>query len=182
MTLFVVTGMSGCGKTSTMRSISQAEVVSHTTRGKRKGERDMLDYHFIDEEKFADMLMNNEFIEHISYDYYNYGISKAEVDFIMKEHGYGYIIATQEGFEQIKESYPDVVGIFIYASKDDCAYNMMKRGDALEDVVRRAEMYEDALEDRHDYDYVLKNVRNKQGELEQIIRNIIMMHADVELD
>ncbi len=53
MILFVVTGMSGCGKTSTMRSISQAEVVSHTTRGKRKGERDMLDYHFIDDEKIC---------------------------------------------------------------------------------------------------------------------------------
>ncbi len=32
----------------------------------------------------------------------------------------------------------------------------MKRGDALEDVVRRTEMYEDALEDRHNYDYVFK--------------------------
>lgn len=58
--LLVVSAPSGCGKTTilnrVMRSLPGLEFsVSHTTRGPRPGERDGVDYHFVDEATFITM-------------------------------------------------------------------------------------------------------------------------------
>ncbi|AZU98873.1 putative guanylate kinase [Bacillus phage pW2] len=182
MALFLITGMSGAGKTSVMDGVRNgmrhklSECVSHTTRPKRDGEEDGKAYYFIDETTFQRGLDGGEFAETVIYDGYGYGIAKDEIKHRQAETTHAYIIVNYEGYKQVKEVFPDAIGIFLYTSKEDCMINMLSRGDNLDKANKRIELYDDELKNRNDYDYVIKNVRNKITGTMSIIENIIWQY------
>jgi len=183
MTLFLITGMSGAGKTSVMEQVRKnnahrlSECVSHTTRPKREGEKDGKAYYFIDEETFKRGLDGNEFAETVIYDGYGYGIAKDEIKHRQAQTNHAYIIVNYEGYKQVKEVFPDAVGIFLYTSKEDCMINMLSRGDSIKKANKRIELYDKEIKNRSDYDYVVKNVRNKMTGTVGIIENIIWQYS-----
>jgi guanylate kinase len=66
--IFVISAPSGCGKTSLMKALLKEDKIlahpaSFTTRPKRTGERDGVDYHFISEDKFKLRLKEKDFLE-----------------------------------------------------------------------------------------------------------------------
>ena len=68
-TLFIISAPSGAGKTSLVAEILKLvgnikASVSHTTRACRPGEQDGVNYHFIDQPLFKNMVENNAFLEH----------------------------------------------------------------------------------------------------------------------
>ena len=68
-TLFTVSAPSGAGKTSLVTALAAScdalqVSVSHTTRPQRPGEIDGINYHFISESAFLEMLHRTEFLEH----------------------------------------------------------------------------------------------------------------------
>ena len=81
-TLFVISAPSGTGK-STVTNALLARVeglefsVSYTTRPRREGERDGVDYHFVDEERFQAMADRGEFLEWASVFGRSYGTGAA---------------------------------------------------------------------------------------------------------
>src|SRR3970040_2052772 len=79
--IFVISAPSGSGKTTICRALlSRVEglslSVSCTTRERKPGERDGVDYYFVDEEKFGNMLNSNEFLETASVFGRRYGTSR----------------------------------------------------------------------------------------------------------
>lgn len=182
MSLFLITGASGTGKTTLAQSIEKhgnwQEAVSHTTRPMRDGEVDGKTYYFITEEEFSKMLKNGEFAEHVTYNGNHYALSKIEIDTVMKSGNHVFAIVEYYGYLQVKEQYPDAVGIFIHMSKEDCLVNMLLRGDSLENAIERIELYEEEMKHRTEYDYVIKNVRGKKYETEVIIKAIIKQHSE----
>jgi guanylate kinase len=81
---FVVSGPSGAGKNTAIdRLLAEAPSlvysVSHTTRAPRPGERDGVEYHFVDSAAFDGMVAAGEFIEHVVYLGDQYGTSKREM-------------------------------------------------------------------------------------------------------
>lgn len=52
--------------------------VSYTTRPQREGEVDGKDYHFINEEEFAELSQNNFFHEIVEFNRWNYGTSQQQ--------------------------------------------------------------------------------------------------------
>ena len=83
--LFVVSGPSGVGKTSMIKSIiSEMEdavfSVSCTTRPKRPGEVDGEDYFFVSEEEFKKMIEEDAFLEWARVHGYLYGTPKKFVE------------------------------------------------------------------------------------------------------
>ncbi len=83
--LFVVSGPSGAGK-STVLSRVLAEVdrlrfsISHTTRGPRSGEKDGVQYHFVERDAFLAMKARGEFLEWAEVHAQLYGTARAEYD------------------------------------------------------------------------------------------------------
>lgn len=66
--LFVISAPSGAGKTSICREILRIfpelrQSISYTTRAMRPGERDGVDYHFVDRETFDRMIADGAFVE-----------------------------------------------------------------------------------------------------------------------
>ena len=88
--MIVLSSPSGAGKTTLSKKIQQSDntfkiSVSHTTRKARPNEVDGVDYHFINEEKFKNLLSKNAFYEHSVIFGNYYGTSKSAVDEIVKK-------------------------------------------------------------------------------------------------
>jgi guanylate kinase len=171
--LFLVSGHSGGGKTTIMRSLMNNEIISFTTRPKRPHEVDGKDYIFITKEQYHDMFNKGELAEWTEYGGNYYGLTKQEIDSkLQKDHAY--CIVDAHGMQQLKKLYPNTVTIFIYTSKEDAEKQMRQRGESESTIQLRLSTYEKEMLNRHLYDYV---VRNNHGRLEdtiEIVRNIIL--------
>ncbi|MDM8566221.1 guanylate kinase [Candidatus Halobeggiatoa sp. HSG11] len=117
-TLFTISAPSGAGKTSLVKKLLECTnnikvSVSHTTRKPRPGEIDGVNYNFVTEEKFVQMLKNNVFLEHAQvFDNY-YGTSQEWLTEQL-ENGIDIILEIDwQGAKQVKHLNPATVGIFI---------------------------------------------------------------------
>lgn len=180
MTIYLVTAPSGCGKTTLVHLLARQgfwnECISHTTRKPREGEIKDKTYYFTDNKTFLESLGAGWFVEHVTYDGCHYGISEAE---ILRVGNLGrdiVIIVENDGYKQIKDKYPDAVGIFLHMSKEDCMANMLLRGDSIDKAINRIKKYEDEMKNRNEYDYVIKNVRGKLDDTATILKYILKQH------
>ncbi|MFS1523653.1 guanylate kinase [Microbulbifer sp. 2304DJ12-6] len=118
-TLYTVSAPSGAGKTSLVKALvasdSQVTVsVSHTTRVKRSGEVQGIDYHFVEREGFLAMLEQNAFLEHAQvYGDNYYGTAKKEVEETLARGCDVILEIDWQGAAQVRRLHTDTVGIFI---------------------------------------------------------------------
>ncbi|MGD9660358.1 MAG: guanylate kinase [Porticoccaceae bacterium] len=142
-TLFTVSAPSGAGKTSLVKALvdsfdSIQVSVSHTTRPMRPGERDGVNYHFLEEATFLAMLENSEFLEHAQvFDNY-YGTSCAWVEDTLNK-GIDVILEIDwQGAAQVRHLMPETVGIFILPpSLETLHQRLNNRGQDEESVIAR---------------------------------------------
>ena len=117
-TLFIVTAPSGAGKTSLVKALIGREQklrvsVSHTTRAKRPGEEDGVNYHFVDEAAFMDMLRTGSFFESAQVYDNHYGTSQLWVNEQL-EAGLDVILEIDwQGAVQVRNLDPKACSIFI---------------------------------------------------------------------
>jgi len=117
--LFTISAPSGAGKTSLVKALlsrkqsSLAVSVSHSTREMRPGEVDGVDYHFVSEDKFEQMVADNQFLEHARvFDNY-YGTARASVEALL-DSGKNVILEIDwQGARQVREKMPETICIFI---------------------------------------------------------------------
>jgi guanylate kinase len=117
-TLYTVSAPSGAGKTSLVNALIERDQrlrvsVSHTTRPQRPGERDGVDYHFVNEADFTAMLAEAAFLEHARVFGNLYGTSQAWVE---EQLGQGTDVVLEidwQGAEQVKHQLPATRSIFI---------------------------------------------------------------------
>src|SRR5437588_12305725 len=118
--LFVITAPSGAGKTSLIEALMREDPslkfsVSYTTRAPRPGEKDGVDYHFIDDATFLAMRSRGEFLESAEVHGYRYGTSK-KVILDALERGENLILEIDwQAARSVRKLYPDIDGIFMLA-------------------------------------------------------------------
>jgi guanylate kinase len=119
--LIIVSGPSGCGKSTLIRRVLAASShplrlsVSATTRARRPGERDGVDYHFWTREHFLAELAAGAFLEHAEVHGNLYGTLRGEVD-DYRARGVGVILDVDvQGAAQVRPRYPEGVSIFVQA-------------------------------------------------------------------
>ncbi|MCL1879254.1 MAG: guanylate kinase [Actinomycetia bacterium] len=116
--LFVVSGPSGAGKGTLLAQIvGELEglriAVSATTRRPRKGERDGVQYYFLSEEKFEELVVMDGLLEWASVHGARYGTLKAEVLSQLAD-GLNVILEIDpQGAQQIRQQYPQALLVFI---------------------------------------------------------------------
>ncbi len=140
--LYIISAPSGAGKTSLVNALCQSMEdmvisISHTTRQKRKGEEDGVDYHFIDDEKFEQMLSEDRFLEHARVFEHQYGTSKDWVEERLKSGQNVILEIDWQGAEQVMRLFPESVSIFVlppsYQALED---RLVGRGNDSDEVVR----------------------------------------------
>lgn len=159
--LIVVSAPSGAGKTTLCSAIlkgldSIAFSISYTTRKPRGGEVDGVDYYFVSEERFKEMIERGEFAEWAVVHGNYYGTSRKTIDDLMERNIDVLLDIDVQGAKQIKALYPEAVLVFIMPpSFEELKKRLYTRGaENLELRLRRAfeEMREYSF-----YDYVIIN-------------------------
>jgi guanylate kinase len=163
--LFVLSSPSGAGKSTIARKLlaDEAELgmsVSYTTRPIRPGEKDGVDYHFVDLETFRAMVANHEFLEWAHVFGHRYGTPKADVFHTLGEGRDILFDIDWQGAQQLHQlAGGDVVRVFILPpSMAELRLRLEKRATDTMDVID-ARMDRAANEVSHwdGYDYVLVN-------------------------
>lgn len=162
--LFVVSAPSGAGKTSLLKKLigelsGVQTAISHTTRSKREAEVDGVDYYFVDQEQFSELVADDAFYEFATVFGNSYGTSKASIaDQINK--GIDVILEIDwQGARQIKEQLPKSRSIFILPpSKTALESRLKSRGQDDESIIK-GRMSEAIAEMSHynEYDYLVIN-------------------------
>jgi len=140
--VFVVSGPSGVGKSTLVRRVLEADPgvrfsVSHTTRRPRPGERDGVDYHFVDAAGFRALVASGAFLEWAEYQGNLYGTSRAAVDAPTRE-GFDMILEVEvQGAKQLQARLPDAVRVFILPPSLEVLEARLRERNTEDDVVTR---------------------------------------------
>jgi len=163
-TLYVISAASGAGKTSLVNAILDAvtdlEVsVSHTTRAPRPGEVDGVNYHFVDVEKFKQMVDAGAFLEHATVFGNMYGTSDAHIRQQL-DAGKDVILEIDwQGARQIRKLVPECRTIYIVPpSAEALRERLTSRGQDDDSIIDRR-MQEAVSEMEHyvEFDYLVIN-------------------------
>ena len=162
--LIIITGPSGVGKGTVVKELLDRNKdiwlsISATTRNPRVGEKDGLNYYFISEERFKDMIDKKEFLEWAQFAGNYYGTPLSTVNEKIEK---GFIVLLEievEGAKQIKEKFPESLSIFLLPpSKEELEKRIRNRGTEKEEAIDRRlsrANYEIASSDQ--FDFVLTN-------------------------
>ncbi len=163
-TLFIVSAPSGAGKTSLVRELIESldgiqVSVSHTTRAKREGEVDGVNYHFTQVADFEAMIERGEFFEYAKvFDNY-YGTSLRAAQTVL-DAGQDVILEIDwQGALQVRKQMPTAVSIFILPpSRSELERRLSSRGTDEHAVIARR-MRDAVSEMSHfdEYDYLVIN-------------------------
>lgn len=163
--LFVFAAPSGAGKTTLVHAVvtkHQEELrfsISYTTREPRTNEANAVDYLFVSEEEFMRLRDAGEMLEYARvFDNY-YATSRSQVEKHLAENRSVVLEIDWQGAEQVRESMPDCVTIFIFPpSLAELERRLRDRGtDAPEVIERRLRDARSDMAHWVDFDYVIVN-------------------------
>ncbi|XP_029969912.1 leucine-rich repeat and guanylate kinase domain-containing protein [Salarias fasciatus] len=109
--MLVLTGPQGCGKRELAHRLCQefseyfAYGICHTTRQPYFGEENGIDYHFVSEEDFKDMVHMGKFIQTMSYGGHSYGLSREAIEQVAQEGLASCVHMELEGVFSLKNTY-----------------------------------------------------------------------------
>lgn len=170
--LVLVSGPSGTGKTSTMRKIMRNEVVSFTTREPRHGEINGVDYTYIDEQTFRELLQSNGLAEYATYSEASYGITAEELQAKLSK-GDAFAIVNPDGKEQLERIWDNTVSIFVFTTPEEARKRMMRRGDSEANIEKRLKTFIGELDAMVYYDYQVHNANGDQALTVELIKRLL---------
>lgn len=130
--LVVISGPSGVGKDVTIRLMKEQAfpfyfVVTATTRPQRAGEVDGVDYHFVSEAAFKQMIADGELLEHaLVYNQYK-GIPKAGVRAALASGQDVIMRIDVQGAETVRKLVPHAISIFLTAESEEALVERLRR-------------------------------------------------------
>jgi guanylate kinase len=184
--VFVITGPSGVGKGTLIRSllerVPELELsVSATTRKPRLGETHGVDYHFLDDAEFERRVREGDFVEHADYSGRRYGTLREDLDQRLAR-GVPVVLEIEvQGARQVVETMPEALRVFIAPPSDDALRaRLIGRGtDSPEDVARRLATAREELRAQDEFPHVIYNDRLEDAvdALEELVRSALGSEA-----
>jgi guanylate kinase len=164
--LFIITAASGAGKTSLVKALLEKEVrvrlsISHTTRQPRPSEQDGVDYHFVNEEAFLEILESGGFLESAMVHHARYGTSEKAVNAALAAGDDVILEIDWQGAAQVRQLFPQAVSIFILPPSIETLAQRLKNRAQDSELVIQKRLAAAREEMRHlvEFDYVTINDR-----------------------
>tara|TARA_B100000123_G_C25689244_1_gene409999 strand:- start:486 stop:1106 length:621 start_codon:yes stop_codon:yes gene_type:complete len=174
----VLSSPSGAGKTTISKMLIKKDKsislsISCTTRPKRKGEKNKKDYIFMSDKEFSYLVRKNKFLEYAEVFGYKYGTLKLVVENFFKKNKDVLFDIDWQGYQQLKQSSLEVVGIFILPpSKKELVNRLKTRArDTKIEMKKRMSLVQNEISHFPEYDYVVVNENLSKCLLQ--IKNII---------
>lgn len=179
--LIVLSGPSGVGKGTVRQAIFENDgtnfdySISMTTRKKRVGETDGVDYFFRTKEEFETLIENGGLLEYAEYVGNYYGTPLAYVEETLASGKDVFLEIEVQGALQVREKMPE--GVFIFLTPPDLVElksRIIGRGtDEMAVIEERMEKAVEEIEMMRLYDYAVVNdqVENAVRNVKQIIES-----------
>lgn len=157
--VIVLCGAPGSGKTTVRKYLTEnfaiEPVLTHTTRPKRKGEHDGIDYWFETRETFFE----NHYLEYVEYDGNLYGSSYESLERAWQKAPVATIVLDTKGAETYLERIPEKTEVVYLCVTDEKVQRerMEQRGDDV-DKIRRRLASQEAKRDRKLPERLVKHV------------------------
>ena len=165
--IFVLSSPSGAGKTTISRKLLRLDdnlvmSVSTTTRPKRAGETEGIDYKFVDLETFESMTEDGAFLEHAEVFGHQYGTPRAPVERALRTGTDVLFDIDWQGTQQLatdKYMGADLVSVFILPpSTQELESRLNSRARDPDEVVReRMAKASDEMSHFPEYGYIIVN-------------------------
>lgn len=163
--LFVISGASGVGKSTVLSKVMDARKdlifsVSATTRAPRPDEKDGVNYYFVSEPQFKEMIEKGEFLEYDVHHSTYYGTPKGQLDEKL-ERGNVVLDVEPNGAFNVRRIRPDATLIFILPpSREALEKRLRGRGDTSpEQIEIRLNRAKWEMDQSVHYDYTVVNDR-----------------------
>ncbi len=165
--IVIISSPSGGGKTSICRRLlSRARrgqgwtfSVSYTTRRTRVGERNGREYHFVTEDRFAQLERSGFFAEHFEVHTHRYGTPRKPLERVIQNGGVMILDVDVQGAFKLRQEYPDAITIFILPpSVRELRHRLRQRGtETLEQLAIRYENAKREMKLYRRFEYVVVN-------------------------
>ena len=177
-----ISAPSGSGKTTLCKALQIVEPeiewsISYTTRQKRSIEEDGIDYFFISEENFEDLIIRGHFVEWQNVHGFYYGTSLSSLKNAIEDDKMMLLEMDVKGSMSIKKLYPkQTFSIFIMPpSITHLRERLRNRGTDSENSINiRLKRFQEEMEFREKFDYVMINedLDLAKVELQNTIKNL----------
>jgi len=175
--LVVISGPSGVGKDSVLDAMQQRDypfhfVVTATSRPPRPDEVHGVDYFFVSEPEFRELIRQNELLEHaMVYGQYK-GIPKQQVRDALASGKDVVMRLDVQGAATVKRLVPEAILIFLMAASEDELIDRLRqrKTESEEQLVYRIRVARDEMQRVEEFDYV---VENPDGKLEKAVDQVL---------
>lgn len=164
--LFVVSGPSGTGKDTIVAKLlaDHPEIkrtVSATTRAMRDGEREGVNYYYMDVKTFESHLAAGDIVEHACYCDNYYGTLRSEIERYMEQQTPVILVIEVQGAGNIKRLYPGATTVFVLPpDMQELERRLRLRGTESEETIqKRLRRAETEIANSVDYDEHVVNVQ-----------------------
>ncbi|XP_026441299.1 guanylate kinase 2, chloroplastic/mitochondrial-like [Papaver somniferum] len=179
--IIVISGPSGVGKDAVIKKLREVRqglhfVVTATTREKRIGEVDGVDYHFVSKEKFLELVDSNELLEYaLVYGDYK-GIPKQQIrDFMSK--GKDIILRVDiQGAATLRKILGDsAIFVFLVAESEEELVNRLvdRKTETIDTLIVRIKTAREEVKHMRNFDYVVVNAEGKLDNAVKLVESII---------
>lgn len=177
--LFVISGSSGVGKGTVIKGFLEKNpsfslTISYTTRDKREGEIEGVNYFFVSKEDFKKSIDNDEFLEWAEFSGNYYGTKREFVEKSLKADKDLILEIDTQGALQVKEKLPNAILIFIAPpSYQDLEFRLRNRQTESEEAIaKRLEFVKLEMENSNFFNYRVVNdkLEDAISEIERIIK------------
>lgn len=174
--LMIISGPSGAGKDTVVRRMKELGypfhfVITATTRPPRQGERDGVDYFFLSEEEFLDLMRRGELLEHALVYGEHKGIPKQQVRQALASGTDVVMRLDVQGAATVRGLVPDAILVFLMADSEEELLQRLRgrKTETAAELQRRVTTMREEMRRIPEFDYV---VVNRDGQLDCTVEAI----------
>jgi len=178
--LIILSGPSGVGKDAVLARMRRSErpfhyVVTATTRPKRARERNGVNYHFLSQKAFQQMIDKHQFLEWASVYGNYYGVPKDDVSSALSRGVDTILKVDVQGAAAIKKILPQAVFIFLMPPSTQALEKRLKRrrSESSNDLALRLATARKEMKSLPIFNYVITSHQNKLDEVVSKIDSIV---------
>ena len=141
--LYILSAPSGAGKTTLVKALLAQDTnvcvsVSHTTRKPRSGEVDGVDYNFVSQQEFGQLVEANQMLEYATVFEHSYGTSKQWVETSLASGKDVILEIDWQGRDQVLAIFKEAIAVTILPPSQTALQNRLQsRGTDADEVIAR---------------------------------------------
>jgi guanylate kinase len=162
--VFIISAPSGSGKTTLIdlllkQNPSLMFSISHTTRPPRTGEQDGVEYFFVSEQKFEQMIREDRFVEWAEVHGHYYGTSREMLIEADKNDRDVILDIDVQGAAQVRQKMPEAISIFILPPSYEALKTRLlsRQKDTTAVMLKRLDNARKEIRRYSEFDYIIIN-------------------------